>query len=60
MLKNDLVSGAKGASEYTGLPIRTIYHLSERGLLPVIKKGKSLYFLKSDLDAAFRSGAGNG
>ena len=59
MLSENLVAGAKGAAEYTGLPVRTIYHLSERGLLPVIRKGKSMFFLKSDLDAAFRSGVGN-
>lgn len=58
-LRDDLVTGAKGASAYTGLPERTIYALVEAGRLPAIRLGggKRLYFKKSELDAAFRSAA---
>jgi hypothetical protein len=55
MLSRDLIRGAKGAAEYTGLPVRTIYHMTEKSLLPVIRKGRSLFYRKSDLDLAFTS-----
>ena len=57
MLKDDLLKGARGASEYSGETERSIYHMVERGLLPVIRKGRTLYFRKSELEAAFRSDA---
>ena len=53
MLSDDLIRGAKGAAAYTGLPVRSIYHLTEKGLLPKIQKGRSLYYRKSDLDRTF-------
>ena len=57
MLSHDLLSGAKAAADYTGESPRAIYHLVERGHLPVIRKGRKLYFRKSELEAAFRSDA---
>lgn len=57
MLRDDLLAGAKAAAEYTGETPRSIYHLTESGLLPVIRKGRKLYFRKSELEAAFRSEA---
>lgn len=60
MLSDDLIIGAKGAATYSGLSARQVYHLSAGGRLPVIKKGKRLYFRKSDLDAAFRADAAHG
>lgn len=55
MLSEDLIVGAIAAAKYAGLTSRIIYHLVEKGHLPVIRKGKRLYFRKSDLEAAFRS-----
>ncbi|MYL97237.1 helix-turn-helix domain-containing protein [Novosphingobium sp. FGD1] len=55
MLNADLIAGASAAASYAGLTPRAIYHLVERGHLPVIRKGKRLYFRKSELEAAFRS-----
>jgi excisionase family DNA binding protein len=55
MLKEDLLAGAKGAADYTGESPRAIYHLVENGQLPCIRKGRKLYFRKSELEAAFRS-----
>jgi excisionase family DNA binding protein len=55
MLNSDLVSGAKGAAEYTGLTARAVYHMVEKGQLPVIRKGSRYYFRKSELDRAFSS-----
>ncbi|MFC4295465.1 helix-turn-helix domain-containing protein [Novosphingobium tardum] len=54
-LSNDLLSGAKAAADYIGETPRAVYHMSERGTLPVIRKGRKLYFRKSELEAAFRS-----
>lgn len=55
MLANDLLPGAKAAAEYIGETPRAVYNMAEKGLLPVIRKGRKLYFRKSELDAAFRS-----
>lgn len=57
MLKDDLVNGAGAAADYVGLPRRMIYNMTERGLLPVIRKGRRLFYRKSELEAAFRSEA---
>jgi excisionase family DNA binding protein len=57
MLSNDLLSGAKAAAEYIGETPRAVYNMADKGLLPVIRKGRKLYFRKSELDAAFRSEA---
>ncbi|PZQ54164.1 MAG: helix-turn-helix domain-containing protein [Novosphingobium pentaromativorans] len=59
MLNADLIAGANAAASYSGLTPRAIYHLVEQGHLPVIRKGKRLYFRKSELEAAFRSDAAN-
>ncbi|MEO6092332.1 MAG: helix-turn-helix domain-containing protein [Novosphingobium sp.] len=55
MLCDDLLPGAKSASEFIGVPPRSVYHMVETGQLPVIRKGRKLYFRKSELEAAFRS-----
>lgn len=57
MLSEDLLVGAIAAARYVGVKPRAIYHLAEHGLLPVIRRGKRLYFRKSELEAAFRSEA---
>jgi hypothetical protein len=54
MLSSDLLSGAKAAANYIGETPRAVYHIAENGLLPVIRKGRKLYFRKSELEAAFR------
>lgn len=57
MLADDLLKGAKSVEAETGGMItqRQVYHLVEQGLLPVIRKGRSMYFRRSELEAAFRS-----
>lgn len=55
MLSTDLVSGAKGAAAFTGLAPKAIYHMVANGSLPVIRKGRKLFFRKSELEAAFSS-----
>ena len=55
MLSNDLLSGAKAAALYIGDTPRAIYHMVENGQLPCIRKGRKLYFRKSELERAFTS-----
>lgn len=55
MLSSDLVAGAGAAARYIGIKPRAVYHMVENGRLPVIRKGRNLYFRKSELEAAFRS-----
>lgn len=53
MLSSDLLAGASAAARHTGLSERAIYHLVYAGHLPVVRKGRRLYFRKSELDTAF-------
>lgn len=57
MLGDDLIRGAQAASEFMGgvLSATQVYRLSAEGKLPCIRKGRSLYFRKSELEDAFRS-----
>jgi len=55
MLSDDLLKGAKAAAAYCGLSTNIIYRMVEDGRLPVIRLGKTLFFKKSELEAAFRS-----
>ena len=55
MLSNDLLNGAKAASDFVGVTPRVIYALVEQEALPFRRIGKRLYFRKSELEAAFRS-----
>ena len=57
MLNGDLINGAAEAAKFIGITPRTVYHMVDRGELPVIRKGKRLYFRKSELEAAFSSEA---
>lgn len=53
----DLLVGAEGAARFTGLSARAIYHLVETRQLPAIRKGRRLFFRKSELEQAFQSDA---
>lgn len=57
MLSNDLLAGAKAAAHYIGGTPRAIYHMVENDQLPCIRKGRKLYFRKSELERAFSSEA---
>lgn len=54
-MTSDLIVGADGAASYTGLSRRTIYRLVNEGHIPSIRKGRRLYFRKSELNRAFRT-----
>jgi excisionase family DNA binding protein len=55
MLSDDLIKGARDAAAYLGISERSVYHMTEKGLLPVIRKGRTLFYRKSDLNQAFTS-----
>lgn len=55
MLSDDLLNGAKAAAEYIGETQRAVYNMAEKGHLPCTRKGRKLYFRKSELDRAFSS-----
>lgn len=59
MISHDLIKGANGVVQEMGGVInrRQVYHMVEHGRLPVIRKGKSMYFRRSELDSAFRGEA---
>ena len=52
-MNSDLIVGADGAAHYTGLSRRTVYRLVDEGHIPAIRKGRRLYFRKSELNRAF-------
>lgn len=56
-LGDDLLAGGNAAAAFMGVTPRAIYHMTAAGQLPVIRKGKRLYYRKSELEAAFRSAA---
>lgn len=53
-MQSDLIEGAADAAVFTGLTRRKIYRLVEQGHVPTVRKGRRLYFRKSELDSAFR------
>jgi excisionase family DNA binding protein len=55
MLSEDLIKGAREAAKYLGISERSVYHMTEKRQLPVIRKGRTLFYRKSDLDQAFVS-----
>lgn len=52
-MHTDLMVGAESAASYTGLSRRTVYRLVDEGRLPVVRKGRRLYFRRSELDRTF-------
>lgn len=54
-LSDDLITSVKDASAYIRSTPRQVYHMVEKGYLPGIRKGRKMYFRKSELEAAFRS-----
>ncbi len=47
--ESDVPLTIKQASAFTGLAVSTLYGYSHRGEIPVSKRGKRLFFLKSEL-----------
>lgn len=57
-MNTDLIEGAADAASFTGLSRRKIYRLVELGHVPAVRKGRRIYFRKSELEEAFRSKGG--
>lgn len=57
MSDSDLLKGARGVEEaYKGVLTQwQVYKMVEAGQLPVIRKGRRLYFRRSDIEASFKS-----
>ncbi len=55
MLAQDLLPGADAAAAFIGVTRRAVYHLVEAGHLPAVRKGRRLYFRRSELERAFSS-----
>ncbi|MEG8045770.1 helix-turn-helix domain-containing protein [Sphingomonas aerolata] len=49
----DLLVGAVAAANFLGIKPRAIYHLVDTNQLPVTRKGRRLFFRKTELDKAF-------
>lgn len=49
--------GDKELAEYLGCTIQTINRLKKTGALPFHRYGRRYYYLKSEIDAAFKSKA---
>jgi hypothetical protein len=58
-LRDDLLTGASAIADYTGWPVRKVYHAASRGYLPVMRIGPILLARKSELDRAFSAEAAN-
>lgn len=56
-LSDDLLEGAAKAAAFMGLNPRAVYRMTESGHLPVIRKGRRLFYRKSDLERAFQAAA---
>ena len=56
-IANDLIRGARGIAEETGMTERQVYHAAEKGHLPIKRIGGVLVALRSELRRAFSSEA---
>lgn len=54
--REELPVNISEASEVTGLAVKTIYGLSHQRIIPCHKRGKRLYFFRSELIAWIKSG----
>lgn len=48
-LNEDMITGAKAIAAETGLKVRTVYHMAEKGELPAFKLGGILCARRSEL-----------
>jgi excisionase family DNA binding protein len=56
-LAEDLLDGAAAAADFLGVSRRRIYRMTEKGVLPAIKKGGRIFYRKSEIERAFQSAA---
>jgi hypothetical protein len=51
-LRDDLLTGAAAIADFTGWKVRKVYHVAERGHLPIKRAGGILIARKSELRRA--------
>ncbi len=54
MLTDDLLNGA-AAAKFLNVPRAKVYKMVENQTIPFIRKGRSIFFRKSELEQSFRS-----
>jgi predicted DNA-binding transcriptional regulator AlpA len=60
-IASDLLEGVEQISVFTGLPVRQVYYLSEKGHLPgVFRLGRKICGLRSEIAAGLRARATSG
>lgn len=52
-IADDLLKGAAAIADEIGETRQNVYYLAAQGLLPITRRGKILYALKSELRAAY-------
>lgn len=57
MLSGDLIKGTKAAAAYLGFTERQLWHMVYEGRVPHVRKGRRLFFRKTELDRAFSGAA---
>ena len=57
MLSCDIIRGTKAAAEYLGFTERQLWHMVYEGRVPHVRKGRRLFFRKSELDRSFAAEA---
>lgn len=57
-MESDLLNGASSAASFLGLSRRQVYRMAELGLVPCVRKGRRIYFRKSELERAFSAECG--
>lgn len=61
VLPTDLLWGARAIANYISRPVRTVYYLIDKGVLPVTKLGpKTIVARTSEIDRAFSKNAAPG
>jgi len=56
-LKEEEILSVKQAADFLGLVPSTIYHKTSNRLIPFYKKGKHIYFIKSELIKFLKGGS---
>jgi excisionase family DNA binding protein len=54
-LSDDLLEGAAAAAIFLGVKERSVRWMVENGEIPVIRKGRKLFFRKTELERAFQA-----
>ena len=55
MLVEDLLPDAASAAAFIGVSRRRVFQLVASGHIPAVRKGRRLYFRRSELERAFSS-----